>query len=169
MPKLTTRQIIILIVMAIAILYAAYDFLIASRAKKDMVDTGKKITELEAFMAEVTANMPKGSLSASDAYKINRAEAEWMRDPFFERKSFREWVKSKEPAKTGGGTGQKMIFHYSGYLKVKDKKIAIINGVEYEPGESLEIEGYVLKSIYQDKVVILNQKNGAKLDVPLQE
>lgn len=169
MPKLTTRQIIILIVMVVAILYAAYDFLIAPRTKKDMVDTGKKTTELEAFMAEVTANMPKGSLPASDAYKISRAEAEWIHDPFFERKSYREWVKSKEPAKTGGGTAQKMIFHYSGYLKVKDKKIAIINGIEYEPGESLEIEGYVLKSIYQDKVIILNKKNGAKLDVPLQE
>jgi len=169
MPKLTTRQIIILIVMVVAILYAAYDFLIAPRTKKDMVDTGKKTAELETFMAEVTANMPKGSLSASDAYKISRAEAEWMRDPFFERKTFREWAKSKEPAKTGGGTAQKMIFNYAGYLKVKDKKMAIINGVEYSPGESLELEGYVLKDVYQNKVIIINQKNGAKLDVPLQE
>jgi hypothetical protein len=169
MPKLTTRQIIIISVMVIAILYAAYDFFIAPRTKKVMVDTGKKTAELEAFIAEVTANMLKGSLSANDAYKISRAEAQWTRDPFYERKAFREWVTSKDPAKAGSGTTQKMIFNYSGYLKVKDKKMAIINGIEYEPGEALEMEGYVLQNIYQNKVVIINQKNGAKLNVPLQE
>ena len=169
MPKLTIRQIIILSVMVIAILYATYDFFIAPRTKKDMVDTGKKTAELEALMAEVTANMPKGSLSASDAYNISRAEAQWTRDPFYERKSFREWVKSKDPAKTGSGTTQKMMFNYSGYLNAKDKKIAIINGIEYESGESLEIQGYVLQNIYQDKVVIINQKHGVKLNVPIQE
>jgi len=47
--------------------------------------------------------------------------------------------------------------------------LAIINGVEYEAGDPLEIEGYVLKRIYPGKVVIVNEKSGAKFDVPLEE
>jgi hypothetical protein len=47
--------------------------------------------------------------------------------------------------------------------------LAIINGVEYEAGDPLEIEGYVLKKIYPGKVVIVNEKSGSKFEVPLQE
>ena len=64
---------------------------------------------------------------------------------------------------------KRSAFSYSGYLKVSNKNLAIINGVEYEAGDPLEIEGYVLKKIYPGKVVIVNEKSGAKFDVPLQE
>ena len=169
MPKLTKQQIIILSVMVGTILYAAYDFFIAPRTQSAMIDIGKKSMELEAFINNITTSMPKGSLSAADAYIVSRAEAQWTKDPFYDRKLYREWVKLKEPAKAGGGTSQKMSFIYSGYLKIKNKKVAIINGVEYESGDPLEIEGYVLKNIFQGKVAIINEKSGAKFDIPLQE
>ena len=155
--------------MAIAVLYAAYDFFIAPRTKSAVIDIGKKSMELEAFINDITASMPKGSLSAADAYIVTRAEAQWTKDPFYDRKLFREWVKLKEPAKAGGGTSQKMSFIYSGYLTGKNNNVAIVNGVEYEAGNALEIEGYVLKKIYQNKVVIENIKSGSKFDVLLQE
>jgi hypothetical protein len=170
MPKLTKQQIIILSVMVVAVLYAAYDFFIAPRTKSAVIDIGEKSMELEAFINNITASMPKGSLSAADAYIVNRAEAQWTKDPFYDRKLFREWVKLKEPARAGGdGKSQKMSFIYSGYLKINNKTVAIVNGIEYESGDPLEIEGYVLKNIYQGKVVIINKKSRAKFDVPLQE
>lgn len=168
MPKLTTRQIIILSVMVVAIAYAAYDFFIAPRAKRDMIDVGEKSARLDTFINEVTTYIPKGSRSASDVYLASRAEAQWRHDPFYERKLYREWVKVKEPAKAGGGA-QKINFNYSGYVNIKDKKMAIINGVEYETGDPLEIEGYVLKRIYQNKITIENVKSGSKFEVLLQE
>ena len=168
MPKLTTRQIIILSVMVVAIVYAAYDFFIAPQAKRDMIDVGEKSAKLDAFINEVTTYMPKGSRSAFEIYTVSRAEANWKHDPFYERKSYREWMKVKEPAKTGGGA-QKISFNYSGYVNMKDKRMAIINGVEYESGDPLEMEGYVLRGIYQNKVVIENVKNKSKFEVLLQE
>ena len=168
MPKLTTRQIIILSVMVVAIVYAAYDFFIAPQAKRDMIDVGEKSAKLDAFINEVTTYMPKGSRSAFEIYTVSRAEANWKHDPFYERKSYREWMKVKEPAKTGGGA-QKISFNYSGYVNMKDKRMAIINGVEYESGDPLEMEGYVLRGIYQNKVVIENVKSRSKFEVLLQE
>jgi hypothetical protein len=168
MPKLTKQQIIILSVMVVAVLYAAYDFFIAPRTKTAMIDIGKKSMELEAFINNITTSMPKGSLSAADAYIVNRAEAQWTKDPFYDRKLFREWVKLKEPAKAGGGA-QKISFNYSGYVNMKDKRMAIINGIEYESGDPLEVEGYMLRGIYQNKVVIENVKSRSKFEVLLQE
>ncbi|MDP2863995.1 MAG: hypothetical protein Q8N95_14490, partial [Desulfobacterales bacterium] len=91
MPKLTRQQIIIISIMVVAILYGAYDFFIVPGTKSVSFDAGKKPAELAAFAADVTANMTKGSLSTADAYAINRAETEWTRDPFYEKKSFRDW------------------------------------------------------------------------------
>jgi hypothetical protein len=169
MPKLTRQQIIILSIMTLVILFAIYDLFVASRSKSEPIDIGKKTSELEAFLTDITSRLPKGSLSAADAYVLSRAETEWAHDPFYERKSFRGWEKRREQAKAGGGVAQRISFSYSGYLKVRDKNLAIINGVEYEAGDRLEIEGYVLKRIYPGKVVIVNEKSGAKFDVPLQE
>ena len=169
MPKLTGQQMIILSIMILVILFAAYDFFITPRSKTEIVDIGKKTSELDAFLTDITSRLPKGSLPAADAYVLGRAESAWVHDPFYERKSFREWEKHKEQAKAGGGILQKVSFSYSGYLKVNNRNLAIINGLEYEAGEPLEIAGYVLKKIYPDKVVIVNEKSRAKFDVPLQE
>lgn len=168
MPKLTKRQMIILSIMVVAVLYAVYDFFIAPRTKPAVIDMGEKSAELEVFRTDITAKIPKGS-SAADDYIVSRAEAGWTHDPFYDSRSFREWVRLKEPAKTGIKTSQKIFFGYSGFVKVDKRKVAIINGAEYESGDPLEIEGYVLKNIYPDKVVIVNIKNGVKFDVPLQE
>jgi hypothetical protein len=168
MPKLTKRQIIILSIMVVAVFYAVYDFFIAPRTKPAVIDIGKKSADLEVFKTDITAKIPKGS-SAADDYIVSRAEAGWIHDPFYDSRSFREWVRFKEPAKTVMRTSQKIFFGYSGFLKIDKRKIAIINGAEYESGDPLEIEGYVLQNIYPDKVVIVNIKNGVKFDVPLQE
>ncbi|NTW16118.1 MAG: hypothetical protein HGA41_01465 [Syntrophaceae bacterium] len=168
MPKFTTRQIIILSVMVAVIVYAAYDFFIVPRAKQHVMDVGDRTAKLDAFINEVTTHIPKGSRSAFEVYTLGLAEAHWKHDPFYERKSYRDWVKVKEPAKAGGGA-QKISFNYSGYVNMKDKRMAIINGVEYESGDPLEMEGYVLRGIYQNKVVIENVKNKSKFEVLLQE
>jgi len=166
MPKLTRQQIIILSVMAVAVLYGVYDFFIAPKAKSTVVDVGRKTAELETFISDLSANVARDQLLPLDINVISRAEAQWQRDPFFGRKAYREWVMVKEPAKAGSGTQQTFI--YSG-LRGKNNNVAIVNGVEYEAGDALETEGYVLKKIYQNKVVIENIKSGSKFDVLLQE
>ena len=168
MPKLTKQQIIILSIMVVAVLYGVYDYFVAQRTKPAVIDIGKKSAELEVFKNDITAKIPKGS-SGADDYIASRAEVGWTHDPFYDSRSFREWIRFKEPARIGMRTSQKIFFGYSGFLKVDKRTVAIINGAEYESGDPLEMEGYVLKNIYSDKVVIVNIKNGVKFDVPLQE
>jgi hypothetical protein len=167
MPKLTRQQIIILCVMLVAIIYGSYDYFTTSKAKTNTTKTWKKTEEMGTFISGISANITMDNLSPFDLNIIRRAETPWQRDPFWGRKGFREWTMIKEPSQLTGGSGQNFV--YSGYLKAKDKNIAIINGVEYGTGEELEIEGYVLKNIYQNKAVIENMKTGSKIEVFLQE
>ena len=164
MPKLTTRQIIILGVTVIAVLYGGYDLFFAKSKKAAVVDTGKKVEELSTFMSEMTIALGKDTPSPVDAHMIKRAETGWVRDPFFDRKTENKW------AAAGGTTAApKSPFSYTGYVEAGKTKIAVINGHEYGTGDALDVEGYVLKAIHPARVAIYNRETRRTIDIPLQE
>jgi hypothetical protein len=117
----------------------------------------------------VASNVATGASGAADVYTIGRAESEWLRDPFANNKVYREWASIKDGASEAGKASQKVLFNYSGYLETGQRKMAIINGLEYRINESLEIEGYVLKTIQPGKVIITNTRDRTNIEVPLQE
>ena len=162
MPKLTTRQIIILGVAVIAVLYGGYDFFFAKSKKAAVVDTGKRIEELNTFMAEMTVALGKDTPSPVDAHMIRRAEAGWARDPFYNRKTEKTWA-------GGAITQPKSPFSYTGYVDAGKKKIAVINGNGYGAGDALDVDGYVLKAIDPARVTIYNRETRRTIDIPLQE
>ncbi|MFH1080785.1 MAG: hypothetical protein V1766_11115 [Pseudomonadota bacterium] len=164
MPKLTLRQIIILGAAVIAALYGGYDFFFAKSKKAVAVDTGKKIEELNQFMAEITVALGKDTPLPVDAHIIKRAEAGWARNPFYDRKTETAWA-----AVRGTAAAPKSPFSYTGYVEAGMKKIAVINGHEYVAGNALDVEGYVLKAIYPARVRIYNRESRRTTDIPLQE
>jgi len=54
-------------------------------------------------------------------------------------------------------------------MELGNKKIAIINNAEYERGERLESERYILKSISRSNIVIEDKLGNKEFDIPLQE
>ncbi|KAF0157764.1 MAG: hypothetical protein FD159_1340 [Syntrophaceae bacterium] len=162
MKKLNKRQIIILAITALVALYAAYDLLIAgSMGEKTKIEA--KPAEIESFVNAIRNDLVKTKTTSEDIYIATRAEMEWSRSPFWEKTSYLEFV-GKE---TSGVVTAKII--YSGYVEAGRKKMAIINGWEYEAGESLDIEGYSLKSISPSRVLIVNRNTFSELSVPIQE
>lgn len=164
MAKLDKRQMIILGVMAIVVCYAAFDFL-TPKKRASAPDMAQKTAELSTFVTDLTAGLGKDTTKNLNALIFSRAEKEWTQDPFLDAKSFKAWSTAKAPVK--GAT--KSEFVYSGYLDTGRKRMAIINGIEYSEGESLDVKGYVLKSASPTKVVIENRGTGATVNVPLPE
>ncbi len=168
MGNLTKQQIIILSVTAVVALYGVYDFFIAPRAKSVSYSMKNESSGLETFLSGITATITKGSVTAADNYTIKRAETKWKHDPFYDQKSYSDWIKS-EKHETESDLQSEPVFNYSGYISMGNKKIAIINGIEYEPGDNLEMEGYVLEKIYPDKAIIVNKKTQSGFEVSLQD
>jgi hypothetical protein len=164
MPKLNKRQIIILVLMACAVLYAVYELFFAGSAKNSTATIQKSAVSMDSSAAVPSINEP---LAAVNAYIITRAEADWPRNPFIERNAYKDWT-AREGAAAGTTVAAVKII-YSGYLDAGAKKMAIINGLEYSPGEKLEMEGYVLKEIRPSKVIISNRNTGSELEVFIQE
>lgn len=162
MKKLNKRQIIILVIAALFVLYAAYELLIARPADRK---TKKEATpvEITSFVTNISNDLLKNKVVGVDAYIAGKADLEWGKSPFWDKISYREF------AGKGKGGDMKTKIIYSGYVDAGRKKMAVINGWEYEAGESLEIEGYVLKSVTPSRVLIVNQTTGDELSVPIQE
>jgi hypothetical protein len=159
---------IILGVMAIVILYAAFDYL-APQKKIPGVDMAQKTAELKTFVTDLTAGLGKDSSKNLGTLIFSRAEREWTQDPFLDSRAYKSWSQVKVPAKEAGAAAPKIEFVYSGYLEVDRKRMAIINGMEYREGEGLDTKGYVLKSVSPSSVVIENRGIGATVNVPLLE
>ncbi|MFO7570646.1 MAG: hypothetical protein R6W75_12700 [Smithellaceae bacterium] len=164
MTKLNKRQIIILCVAALFVLYAAYDLLVARSASKQDKREASPV-EISSFVNDINTQLVLDSVATADAYTARRAEADWPASPFWDRTSYREWSAGGRDA--AGGAAVKII--YSGFVDAGNRKMAVINGWEYAVGEQLELEGYVLKNITPSRVVIFNKNTGSELAVPIQE
>ena len=167
MDKLNKRQIIILSLAALSVVFAAYIFIFDSPASKK-VNTNDKNQETSSLASGSKNDLMKPAEEGIDKEIIARAAVNWKKNPFWDRgsSSYKEWA-SIQRAASASGSGAKII--YSGYVDAGKMKIAIINGLEYQVGEPLEMEGYVLKSATPLQVLILNKNTGSEVEIPLQE
>ena len=166
MAKFKKREIIILVIAALFVLYAGYEYLIAAPAsKKIKTSAGADSVKVDTFASGIIKDLGKDKITDLDAYVIRRMEADWGKNPFWKKDLYKEWGNREGVAKSG--VLAKII--YSGYVDSGKNKMAVINGFEYRIGEQLEIEGYVLKQITPSKVLIFNKNTGNQEEIPLQE
>ncbi len=170
MKKIEKREKIILGVMAVIILYGLFTFLPwGAGGKSSLPAAGLSPAELKALSGDLAVAMSKAVLSHRESYAINRAEAGWQRDPFYATKAYMELLKSKEAVRTIPDAAKNITFNYTGYLECGNRRIAIINGVEYAAGEALEVKGYVLRTVTPAKATIEKIDDRVMIKVPMEE
>ena len=169
MRKLEKREIVILAVTVLAVLYGAFNFFLGKSGQKPVASSALQAEEFKNLVGEITTAMNVGTLSAGEAYAISRAEADWQHDPFYEKKTYREMLSYKEMAKASKEVKENIAFNYTGYMEYGGRKVAIINGLEYSEGEKLETPGYVLKAIFPGKVIIENTLEKADIEAFIQD
>ena len=134
--------------MVLAVAYGGYVWFLPStqQAATENDDNQEKV--LNDFIVNVAAKTTTG-LSKNLAYVLQKAEAKWQRDPLIqiEPKPPDEEEEIKQPVLTSKMT-------YSGFLRMGDKLLAIINGMEYETGDRLEPSGFIIRSISPSRVII---------------
>lgn len=107
--------------------------------------------------------------SLENNYIIKIAFADWQRDPFIDSRSVVMQTKTGV-TKKGQGRIRKRVrqkipipdFIYSGYLEMGKRRVAIVNGLEYLVGDSIDSAGYYLADIQPEKVVIMEKGRSEK-------
>lgn len=154
------REKIIVFIMILTILYGVYEFFIASSSKMSKsisVSTNVNRVDLNKLMVGVSKVLKDDDSAIVDAYIVSRAEEEWTKDPFYTKNVSLERY-----------TGEVKLV-YTGYLEIGKRKIAIINGVDYQIGDELEMSEYRVKSIDPSMVIVVNKEGEEKITIPLSE
>lgn len=133
--------------MLLAVVYGAYTFLFSSPRQEGVVRGDPEQNALKAFIVQV-AEKSKAGLSKTQAYVLQKAQSEWEKDPLIQIKPRKPEEKEKQQPKL------KSDILYTGFLQMGDKRLAIINGVEYEAGDKLEPGGFIIRSIFPNHVVL---------------
>jgi hypothetical protein len=162
---MTNREKIIVGLAALALCYGAIELLLP-RAKVASVPQPQSLEGLNAFITKVADATRAGTAEAS-AIVIQKAEAAWKQDPFLEIQKAKA---VKPPDKPTTETARLPNLVYNGFIELGSKRLAIINGQEYEAGDKLNPGGFTIKSILPTRVVLVSaQGEGAPIVLPLQE
>lgn len=149
---------------ALAVAYAGIE-LFLPRAGSAPTKLTQSSEGLNAFIAKVAEAANPGT-GKTGAAILEKAGVEWRQNPFLKIQ------KPQPPAAPAGekkppekGTGR---LAYSGYLDMNGRRLAIINGMEYEAGDKVEPDGLTVKSILPNKVIMVySQKEAAPIELPL--
>jgi len=149
------------------VVYGVYMLFFSGPQKAVIVkSTGaKELTTLKAFITQV-ADKTKTGFSKKQAYILDKAQAAWKQDPFVQIQSKK--IESEEDV--GKSAVLKSDVRYSGFLQMGGKRLAIINGMEYEAGDKLEPGGFIIRSILPNRVVIVPPgKEKKTMILPMEE
>jgi hypothetical protein len=162
---MTNREKIIIGLMVVAVIYGVYTVFLSKPREASISNGAKELKTLNAFVAKVSEKS-EASLSKEQTYVLEKAQAEWKQDPFVKMrpKMTREEIAEKQPLVLNSK------FVYTGFLEMGNRRLAIINGVEYEVGDRLEPGGLVIRKINSTHVVVAesSQKNRT-LNIPMED
>ena len=133
-----------------AIFYGLLDFGVLSRRESGDSGFAKNSQIAEEFSASAMAKISRIEIqNRKGNYQAwtSRIESDWEQDPFIRYNLPKTNKKSQQISSDPG-----LVF--SGYLLVGDKGFAVINGMEYKVGETIEPQGYLVKKITTAKVIL---------------
>jgi hypothetical protein len=163
---MTNREKIIVGVMVLTVGYGAIEMLLP-RSKSGGGLTAVAAEGVNAFIAKV-ADTIKSASSESSALIVQKAEAAWKQDPFLEIRKPQATRPEATQAKDNSRLPGNLV--YSGFIEIGAKRMAIINGMEYEAGDTVNPGGFTVKSVLPTKVLMGSpQRDGAPIELPLKD
>lgn len=162
LPK---RQVILVALMLASMGYGAFELLTGQRSV-DAPVAGKKADTQEAAKTVELVNqmLDKAPMSESERYRVELLRREKLVSPFYA-------ADTEFFFPGAGGTAEGEALRYKGYVRLGDKLLAVINGVEYAVGEEVEASGYVVAAIQQNFVELARGEgdNPNRRKLPLAE
>jgi len=162
---MSNREKIIVGLMVLSVIYGVYILFFESPQKTASFDSGgaRELEALNTFITKV-ADKTKSGPSKEQAYVLNKAQSAWKQDPLIQLES------KKVEVDTGPEPVLDARVQYTGFLQMGDSRLAIINGTEYEIGDRLEPQGFVIRRILPNQVVVSPPGKKKKLMIlPMEE
>ncbi len=165
MPK---RQIVILALTGLVVLYGAYSYFLEPLLAGPQHLATLNQAEVQSAIDEIHSQLDKARPAPLVLYRLELAQGELPGNPFYASSEESEAAPQEQAATSEGPK-----FTYGGFVEVSGARLAIINGLDYKPGEELTEPGYYVSRIDRTKVVIerrdTDMKATERIIVPLKD
>ncbi len=152
------REKIIVILAAVIGIYGLMDYFIFSKTSESKAQEILAQEKLDIDTFTQTASVSLTSIRTitqekNMPYLLARMESEWQKDPFIRIDS--DTV--PEPDEKQASAVPELV--YSGFVKIGNNLMAVINGMEYMIGETLKDISFKIKKITPGKVILITEAN----------
>lgn len=159
------RQIVLLVLMALAMAYGAYELFLRPLVKEPHEASRVEIEATKKLSETVSKSMEDARLEAGEDYVLEVASSRWTRNPFYawpevEDEDIREDLLPEE---------EREPLFYTGFLEMGGKRLAVINGLEYRVGEDLAGGRFVVQRITSNNVTLQSRKNQMEITIPYED
>jgi hypothetical protein len=161
---MTNREKIIVGIMLLTVGYGAIELLLPRTKAGSSAPPVQGAEGLNTFISKI-AEAAKVATSETSALVIRKAEATWNQDPFMVIRKTAPLPAEKPASKEPLRPLPNMV--YSGFVEIGAKRLAIINGMEYEAGDRVIPGDLSVKTILPNKVVMTSPQG--EIVLPLQE
>ena len=159
------REKILVAFMAVAISYGGLEFFYFSRNTEPPAAHVEIDVEASRKMAQnLNVEIVKGETTPQQRYVLALATAKGRDNLFYQLPEGNPLSSAQATAEVADDT-----FEYTGFLEAGGRKMAIVNGVEYQVGEMLDHGGFILLDIAPDRVILGARQGSGTVLVPYRE
>ena len=155
------RQTILLVLVGIAVVGYLLLMLLDGNGSQQQSAEEFNPKQAQEILKTVTTLATKDKPSTKELYILAAAEKDWLKSPFYQRREGQDALFAVE--QTSVTDGAEITFTYSGFVKLGNRKLAIVNGMEYGKSEQLEEEGFFVSSISPYKVELEQRDASGKV------
>jgi hypothetical protein len=168
--SMTRREKIIVSIMAATVLLGGYLYWgpvpTGGRQEVDKKSDGQALE----FARKVVQQLKDDKALSKDLFTIRSAERKWEKDPFLKTDTvLSDTLQLAVPDNTTLTASTRPDLIYTGFLEVGTQRLAIINGIEYTSGESIDGQGHYVRRIHPHQVEIGNQHTPGVIILRLME
>lgn len=168
---MTTREKIIVGMAVLALGYGGIELFLPQAKSAAVPPQAQALEGLNTFIAKI-ADATKAGTAEANADVMRKAESPWKQNPFLKiAKAAPEAPPAAAAARSDKAPERpKPNLKYTGYIDMGERRLAIINGLEYETGDQVEPGDFRIKSILPNKVVLVfSRGTAAPIELPLQD
>jgi hypothetical protein len=162
---MSRREKIIVALMFLAIAAGGYILLTGRGGTVPGGSPAAAAPDLDRFIAAIQSRIAALDQKSDDLYALAKAGAAWTRDPFL-----RGGVPTD--GRIAAGTARAApppALHYTGFIEIAGRRLAVINGQEYESGERIAATGHSIREIAPTHVRLDAAAGGGEARLPLEE
>lgn len=145
---MTKREKRLSYLLVVAIIFVAI-FYLFEFIEKNMERSASTSQNIDALLSQTAASISTLNVSDHEQYALDASTRMLIHNPFASART-----------NTLGGVKKTVLYNfvYSGYIALPNKKMAIINNMEYAEGDSLAESGDIISEIHPDHVLIFSPK-----------